>query len=283
MIHRRIGTDRCQDDAPRSHDRILESGRSRRPRFPSIKTQAGGSVSTPRSVIHERRGEVAWLCIDRADKANAMTADMMAQMTAHVAAAADDASVKALVLTGAGTRAFSGGVDVRTASELPADEARRQRSARFFELVIALAAFPKPMITRMNGVASGGGAMIALLADRVVAAQGAAISLPEIDLGGPTMPGLAILTHLAGAAVASDLVQSGRRMPAAEALARGLVAEVVAGDARDARTEAAALLLGSKPAQAFTLNKQWLRRPLLEALHAAEAEHTRLRASGAMH
>ena len=129
---------------------------------------AGDTVTLPTSVSFERRGEVAWLCIDRADKANAMTADMMAQMKEHVVAAAGDTGIKALVLTGAGTRAFSGGVDVRTVSELPADQARRLRSERFFELVIVLAGFSKPMITRMNGVASGGGAMIALLADRVL-------------------------------------------------------------------------------------------------------------------
>lgn len=240
-------------------------------------------MSNPSLIAFERRGDVAWLSIDRVDKANAMTAEMMAQMTAHVGTAAADIGVKALVLTGAGQRAFSGGVDVRSPSPLPIEAARRQRSERFFELVIALAGFTKPMITRMNGIASGGGAMIALLADRVVAADHAALSLPEIDLGGPTMPGLAILTHLAGAGVASDLVQSGRRMPAAEAHARGLVGEVVGPAALDARTDAAALLLGSKPANAFMLNKRWLRRPLLESLHAAEAEHSRLRASGAMH
>lgn len=240
-------------------------------------------MSSDSAIAFERRGQTAWLVIDRADKANAMTAEMMAAMTAHVGTAAADPSVKALVLTGAGARAFSGGVDVRSPSPLPAEEARRERSARFFELVIALAGFSKPMITRMNGVASGGGAMIALLADRVVASENAALSLPEIDLGGPTMPGLAILTHLAGAAVASDLVQSGRRMSAAEAHAHGLIGEVVDATSLDARTDAAALLLGSKPDHAFALNKQWLRRPLLEALHAAEAEHARLRASGEMH
>lgn len=249
---------------------------------PSPHSLEGHSVSNPQ-IAYERRGDLAWLRIDRADKANAMTAAMMAQMRVHVAAAAADADVRALVLTGAGERAFCGGVDVRTASELPPEQARRLRSERFFELVIALAGFPKAMITRMNGVASGGGAMIALLADRVVAADTAAISLPEIDLGGPTMPGLAILTHLSGASLASDLVQSGRRMPAAEAQSRGLIAEVVEPASLDARTEAAALLLGSKPADAFRLNKQWLRRPLIDALHAAEAEHGRLRASGAMH
>jgi len=229
------------------------------------------------------RGEIAWLVIDRADKANALTAAMMEAMRAHVDAAAADAGTKALVLTGAGQRAFSGGVDFRTASDLPTDDARRLRSQRFFELLIALAGFPKPVVTGMNGVASGGGAMLALLGDRVIAAENAAIALPEIDLGGPTMPGLAILTHVANAGVASDLVQSGRRMPAAEALARGLIAEVVRSEELAGRIEQSALLLGSKPAQAFALNKEWLRRPLIAALHAAEEAHRKLRASGAMH
>ncbi|MCC6533060.1 MAG: enoyl-CoA hydratase/isomerase family protein [Burkholderiales bacterium] len=234
-------------------------------------------------IVLDRRGEVAWLIIDRAGKANALSAEMMQQMSAQVAACGVDAAVKALVVTGAGQRAFSGGVDFRTATGLPEAEARRLRSERLFELLIALAGFPKPVVTRMNGVASGGGAMLALLADWVVASDAAALALPEIDLGGPTMPGLAILTYLGGAAVASDLVQSARRMPAAEAQARGLIGEVVAQDALDAATERAALLLGSKPAQAFALNKRWLRRPLLESLHAAEAEHRRLRASGEIH
>ncbi|RPI44102.1 MAG: enoyl-CoA hydratase/isomerase family protein [Betaproteobacteria bacterium] len=243
----------------------------------------GRQVSDANTITLARRGEVAWLVIDRTDKANALTAAMMAEMSAHVAACATDASVKALVLTGAGQRVFSGGVDVRTPTDLPAADARRLRSERFFELLIAVAGFAKPVITGMNGIASGGAAMIALLGDRVIAAEHAALALPEIDLGGPTLPGLAVLAYLAGPGIASDLVQSARRMPAAEALARGLVSEVATPDALDARVEQAALLLGSKPASAFALNKQWLRRPLLESLHAAEAEHRRLRASGAIH
>jgi len=240
-------------------------------------------MSENQPVRLEMRGEVAWLVIDRADKANALTAAMMEAMTAHLSAVSRDEAVKAMVLTGAGQRAFSGGVDFRTVTDLPADEARRLRSQCFFELLIALAGFSKPVITGMNGVASGGGAMLALLADRVIAAESAAIALPEIDLGGPTMPGLAILTHVTNAGVASDLVQSGRRIPAAEALARGLVGEVVKAEELQGRAEQAALLLGSKPAKAFALNKEWLRRPLIAALNAAEEEHRKLRASGAMH
>lgn len=236
-------------------------------------------MSEAKSIISERRGEIAWLIINRADKANALTTAMMEVLAAELTAAAADASVKALVLTGAGRRAFSGGVDFRSASELSADQARALRSQRFFELLLVTARCEKPLIAGLNGVASGGGVMLALLADRVVASEQAALSLPEIDLGGPTYPGLAILAHIGGAGIASDLVQTGRRMPAAEALARGLIAEVVAADALEGRIDQAAVLLGSKPAQAFALNKAWLRRPLITALREADAGHRALRAA----
>jgi enoyl-CoA hydratase/carnithine racemase len=72
-------------------------------------------------------------------------------------------------------------------------------------------------------------------------------------------------------------------MPAAEALARGLIGETADAATLDDKTHAAAALLGGKPANAFALNKRWLRRPLVAALHAAEDEHARLRASGDMH
>ncbi len=228
------------------------------------------------------RGETAWLVIDRAEKANALTAAMMAGLTNQLTARATDPGTRALVITGAGGRVFCAGVDVRTPTDLPNAAASRLRSERFFELLLALAAFPKPVVIRLNGVATGGGAMIALLGDSVIATGNAAFGFPEIDLGSPTLPGLGILTHLAGAALASDLVQSGRRMSAADAMARGLVTEIVSLEALDGRTEQTALLLGSKPALAFALNKRWLRRPLLESLRAAEEEHRRARAAGEM-
>lgn len=231
----------------------------------------------------ERRGNAGWLTIKRADKANALTIPMMQTMRDLIEVAAADAALNALVLTGQGTRAFSGGVDVRTATGLADDEAKRLRSECFFELIMALARLPKPVIAAMNGVASGGGAMIALLADHVIAVKHAAIAMPEIDLGGPTMPGLAILTFLAGAGVASDLVQSGRRMPAAEALAHGLIHRITSADTLGYEAERAAAMLGDKPSNAFALNKQWLREPLIAALARAHEEHRRLRAAGAMH
>lgn len=240
-------------------------------------------VSEDNRIVLERRAGVAWLRIARAEKANALTVEMMASLRARIDEATADDAIRALVVTGAGGRAFCAGVDVRAAVELPDADARELRSERFFALITSLARCPKPVIAALNGIASGGGAMTALLADRVVAADHAAITLPEIDLGGPTLPGAAILTHLAGAGLASDLLQSGRRMPAAEALARGLFHEVVAADTLDAQAQRAAELYGGKPAHAFALNKEWLRRTLVAQLAAAHHEHRKLRAAGVMH
>ena len=237
-------------------------------------------MDAEKHIVLQRRGEFARLTIDRAVKANAMTLAMAEALTAGVRAAAADDGVKALVITGAGERAFCAGVDVREATALSAAEAGSVRSQRFFDLLLALALCPKPVIIALNGAASGGGALLALLGDCVIAVEGADLAIPEIDLGSPTLAGIAILAHVGGGALAADLVQTGRRMSAAEALARGLYAEVVAAGALAARAEAAARLLGSKPAKAFMLNKEWLRKPLIDALRLAETETRRLRASG---
>jgi enoyl-CoA hydratase/carnithine racemase len=232
-----------------------------------------------RHIVLDRRGDVAWITIDRAEKANALTAAMMQALANQLADAAHEEAIKAIVLIGAGRRAFSGGVDVRTVTDLAPDEARELRSERFFALLFALAEIPKPVIVGVNGVACGAGAMLALLGDRLIATQDAALALPEIDLADPTYAGIAILAHVGGGALAADLVQTGRRMSASEAHARGLYAEVVKDEELEGRVEQAALLLGSKPASAFALNKRWLRRSLVAALRQAEEDTRSLRAS----
>ena len=236
-------------------------------------------VQTKR-IVFSHRGGIGTLTIDRAEKANALTAAMMLELAEHIHTVAQDASLKALVLTGAGQRAFCAGVDIRDSAGLPPDEAAKVRSERLFALLITLAECPKPVIVGMNGVAAGAGAMLALLGDRLMAVEHAALAFPEIDLGTPTFAGLAILAHLCGGALTCDLVQSARRMSAAEALGRGLCAELTKPEALTARVEEAALALGSKPAQAFALNKQWLRRALIGALRSAQEDTRHLRESG---
>lgn len=233
-------------------------------------------------ILSERRSDVVWLTINRADKSNAMTIAMMVELTECIVTAALDSSVRAFVLTGTGRRAFCGGVDIREATGLSDEEAAAARSRHFFALLLALATLSKPVIVGVNGIAAGGGAMLALLGDRLVATENAALAMPEIDLGSPSFAGIAVLTHVGGSALASDLVNTARRMSATEALARGLYAEVVKSEELAARIEHAVHLLGSKPAHAFALNKQWVRRTLIDALRRAEDDTQRARAGGAI-
>ena len=211
---------------------------------------------------------------------NALTVDLMERITAAIVTAGRDDSVRAVLVTGAGERVFCAGVDVR---EQPEDgnmaRQRERRSVALAALQDAVMDTPKPVIAVLNGTASGGGAMLALLADGCVAADTAQLSLPEIDLGIATFSGANILEVIGGRALALDLIQSGRRMPAAEAATRGLIAAVTARGELHAAANALAERLGSKEPHAFADNKRWINRSLKTALAEAREEHARHRAN----
>ena len=230
------------------------------------------------NLIAEARESHLWLTIDRAEKANALTVDLMEAITGAIVGAANDAKVRAVLVIGAGERVFCAGVDVR---EPPQDgnvsRHRERRSAALAALQDAVLDTPKPVVAVLSGIASGGGAMLALLADACVAVDTAQLSIPEIDLGIATFSGANILEVIGGRALALDLVQSGRRMPAAEALTRGLITAVVARDELYARASAMAERLAAKDARAFAENKRWINRALKAALAEAREEHARHR------
>lgn len=221
-------------------------------------------------LLLEYRDGLLVITLNRAHKANALTLEMMHGLAEALGNARTDAAVHGVLITGAGERVFSGGVDVRQASTMPEAECRQARSTAFFAVLIELVDFDKPVVAAVNGVASGGGFMIAALADVIVAADTAYFALPEIDLGSPPLAGLAILTPLVGGALAYDLVQSARNLSAAEAERRGLVhalaprAEVVATAEKFARD------LMAKNARAFAASKAWMRVPMRAALEKAE-------------
>lgn len=221
-------------------------------------------------LLAERREAHLWLTLNRADKANALNVALMEGAAAALAAAAVDPAVKAVLLTGAGERVFCAGVDVR---EQPADGDlavhRSRRGAALFALINAIVDCPKPVIAVLNGVASGGGAMLALVCDARVAVEASALSLPEVNLGMPTFSGASIVREVGGLALAIDLVQSGRPMPASEALQRGLVNAVMPRSELQAAAIRMAESLGGKDPKAYAANKAWLTRGLKSALDEA--------------
>ena len=224
-----------------------------------------------------RRGRVLWVTFNRPTVANAIDEKLAAGLIDALREATDDADVGAVVLTGAGDRVFCAGVDLKNPDGLSRDDLGESRRLRVTRALDAVVGFQKPLIGALNGVASGAGAMLALLTDMVVATPNASIVFSEIDVGLPTFLGLEIVGRLAGEQLAMDLILTGRRMPAEEAARRGLYRDVVETERLFARTQELAEQLAAKPSTAYALNKRWVNSRRREALQRASAESLRVR------
>jgi enoyl-CoA hydratase/carnithine racemase len=225
----------------------------------------------------DRRGDgVLLLAFDRPRAANSLDPATARAFAAALREAQEDAAVGAVVLTGGGEKVFSAGVDLKNPEGLPEQAVARRRSESLTTTLDAMLAFTKPLVVAVNGAAVGGGCMVALLGDRVVASETAYFSLPEIDIGMPTFIGLELLTVLGGGALAADLVLTGRRMPAEEAAGRGL-ATVVPQAGLIAAAEGAARALSGKPPIAYRLVKEAALRPRREAIERGVRETEAMR------
>lgn len=220
-------------------------------------------------VLRHDSGALRWLTLNRPRAANAIDTALADALAAELTAAAADDAVRGVILTGSGARVFCAGVDIRN-GEAPAQRRRNLRT-----IFWGVLDFPKPLVAALNGIASGGGCMLALLADQRVIAEDTALVLPEIDIGIPTFPGLAILAGLVGDALAADLVLSGRRFPAAE-VARWGLGITASGGALVGASEATAHALAAKPAETYRLCKAWLNRRRRVAIEDATTAGTQL-------
>ena len=229
--------------------------------------------------LSERIDSILRLTINRPRAANAINATVAAALVAGLAEAGCDDGIRAVILTGAGDRAFSAGRDLKNLHNLEPGAFNRQRSAELRAYTEALLEFEKPLVVALNGIALGAGLMLALHADQVIAAEHATISLPEIDIGIATMLGHALVAVLAGDGVANDLVLTGRRVTAAEALHRGLVHAVVPSDRLATVAEASATMLGAKPIDTFRDVKRWILARRRAAVSTALQAHDMLDAS----
>ena len=177
-------------------------------------------------LLHRRWGSASVLTFNRPDKLNAISSTMLRELDRRLGEAERDAGVRAVVLTGAGSRAFVAGADIAeyAAGDHQAFVRYQAESRRLFSW---LDDFPKPVIGAVNGYALGGGFEIALCCDLLVASTNARFGLPEGLLGlSPGGGGTQRLTRAAGPFVAADVLLAARRLTAADAFRLGLVAEV---------------------------------------------------------
>jgi enoyl-CoA hydratase/carnithine racemase len=187
-------------------------------------------------------GAVAWLTFDNVPRRNALTIAMCRSLLAELERIEADPDVHVIVLRGAGDDAFMSGADI---SEQDDPEAPRAISAWY----AALRALTKPVIAMVHGFCLGGGLATALEADLRLAAEGSLYGIPAARLGvGYPSDGVQRLVALVGPAVAADILYTGRRMNADEALRAGLVQELLPLSALEARVrDLAATIAGNAP------------------------------------
>lgn len=190
------------------------------------------------TVLYEKQDAVAWVTLSRPEVLNVYNMRMRDELFEVFAAVRDDAEVRALLLRGAG-RAFCAGADLTEFGTAPSPTiGRRIRFTR--DVWAALAALPVPSIAALHGFAFGSGLEMALFCDLRLAAEGTEFAMPEVRLGMiPAASGTQTIPRVGGLGVALDLLLTGRRFDAAEALRLGLVTRVVPADRL--ATEAAAL------------------------------------------
>ncbi len=174
----------------------------------------------------EQRGGIAVWTIDRADRANALSRATLLAFGRLAREAVTNASVQAIVITGAGDKAFCAGADLKERQGMSENDVRVQVDLYRSELG-PLDRSPKPVVAAINGAALGGGLELALCCDLRVAATHAQLGLPETSLGIiPGAGGTQRLPRVVGEARAKEMILLARRLTADEALAWGLVNRV---------------------------------------------------------
>jgi enoyl-CoA hydratase/carnithine racemase len=219
-----------------------------------------------KSIELKRHGAVATIALNRPDVRNAIDDDMRAELVAVLDHVSRDAAVRAVVLTGKGS-AFCAGGDIsgmRERLKSPPGEvafAGWSRQKRTHQAVAALHGIGKPTIAAVNGPAAGLGCDLALACDFILAADSAMFTMSFILRGlVPDGGGLYFLPRRVGLARAKELIYTGRRVEAAEALAIGLADRVCAGPKLLQEARAMALKMSKGSAAALALTKSVLDR-----------------------
>ena len=191
---------------------------------------------TDSPLLIEDRGAVRIITVHRPDKLNALNAATIDALDAAFADAAGDGAIRAVVLTGAGPKAFVAGADIAEMNGLTAVQGR-DFSLRGQRMMRRVEKLPKPVIAMINGFALGGGLELAMCCHLRVAADTAKVGQPEINLGLiPGFGGTQRLLRLAGRAATLELCLVGTPIDAARAHALGIVNRVVPAAELEAET-----------------------------------------------
>ena len=223
-------------------------GLGRRPhhrRGPLARPSPGSAAMELREALYEAGDDgVATITLNRPEQRNPLGPQMVADLTAALRQARDDDAVRAVVLTGAGDKAFCAGADLSSWAADAGEVERHLARGAFVELFLTCERLGKPLVGCINGHALAGGFGLALCCDLLVSADTATFGTPEIKVGVWPMMIMSIVTRNLGRKRALELFMTGARIDAATALQWGFVNRVV--PAAEVREEAHALGRGDR-------------------------------------
>jgi len=235
-------------------------------------------------ILFEADQGVATITLNRPEVLNSFNMPMAAELQGALRAAADDQTIRAVLITGAG-RAFCAGQDLAEAA--PADGSPAPPIAdivrrTYNPTVRAIRAIEKPVVCAVNGVAAGAGANLALACDVVIAADNASFVQAFSKIGLiPDTGGTFFLPRLVGLARATALAFFGDRLSAADAQAMGMIYRVVEAARLDDESRALARRLATQPTRGFGLTKRAFNQSLANDLDAQLEVEAELQAEAA--
>jgi enoyl-CoA hydratase len=210
-------------------------------------------------LLFERRGPAAWLTLNRPQKLNAISAEMVLALRDGLARAAGDDDVKIVVVTGAG-RAFSAGYDISEEVEAKIEGADRWHGVLDDDVAVTMELWglPKPTIAAVRGWCLAGGCELAMACDLIVAADDARFGEPEIRYG--SGPVALLMPFVLGQKKTNELLFTGETIDAAEAAQAGLVNRVVSGDELEGAVDELVAKIAPTPLPVLRLTKIALTR-----------------------
>lgn len=218
------------------------------------------------TVLEERSGAVATIRLNRPEKLNALTPELGRALVQALLRASDDASIRAVVITGAG-RAFCAGGDLALLRDVRSRKATAELEGLLIagkEICLAIAAMTKPAIAAVNGAAAGGGMNLALACDMRIASSEAKFAESFANVGlYPDFGGTYFLPRIVGPALAAELFYTAELLSAEDALRLGIVNRVFPAERFEEETREFAERLAAAPPVAFrdvkraTLGDDW--------------------------
>ncbi len=233
------------------------------------------------TLLYSINSHICTITLNRPDRLNAMTAQMLYELQAAFAQARDDTSVRAIILTGAG-RGFCAGADLTAASESMVSSTAPFSYSQFLQatynpLVLLMRSLPKPIIAGVNGVAAGAGMSLALACDLRLVAESATFSQAFVKIAlVPDSGSTWFLPRLIGTTRALELMLTGRRITAQEALEWGMVNQVVPDREFSTTLMTLAAQFAAAPTHTIGLIKQAVEFALDSTLATALAKEAEL-------